>query len=66
MHTEQNTDLNSDATPTRHTDPRTTDPHYSWREVYRRPDCPTSIEPAATDLDKLRPPQADSKVVSAA
>jgi hypothetical protein len=65
MHTEQNTDLNSDATPTRRTDLRTTDPHYSWQEVYRRIDCPTSIEPAATDLDKLAP-QADSKVVSAA
>ena len=44
-----------DAGNDRRTDLKLTDAHYSWREVYRRLDCPALIDPAPADDDLPSP-----------
>jgi hypothetical protein len=50
---------------TRRRDRRTTDSHYNRREVYGLLNCPTSIEPVATDPDKLASPADPRAVITA-
>jgi len=53
-----------DAGNDRRTDLNLTDAHYSWREVYRRLDCPTSIEPAPAAADDLPSPADPLAVIT--
>jgi hypothetical protein len=56
--------MTTQTTVSRRIDRRTTDAHYSWREVYRRLDCPTSIEPAPADADELPSPADPLAVIT--